>query len=388
MATVFVVENTAGTLSITLQPGQLNGPGGAQRDSDMRLYGMGALLWGEGMDENILRLAENFSCPAKELNDYNPGTGSNDYDPDSDPILPKDENDLGPGKGISVPVEGQQWFNTTEQIMYVYDAVLGGWKTGTTIPVQTDVPTDPQRGDFWYDTGAASACGNPVLKVYDPIHPDADGVSGYVIVGEDFVSQCGDYMTGELSMVEPGQTNRHKITDLGDPTATYDATHKDYVDTAVSGIGGSLTSHINDDTLHLTALQNTFLDQMETNCTGFGATLAADVCHLAGYDSNSGDVYDNIDDRVLRAGDQMTSFLSLGTVGSPLIPTQDNHAVPKKYLDDQLGGALGSADRQVRFFSSAATGQGQLDGDIHVAGSIVYVWAANAWRQIFPAQYS
>jgi hypothetical protein len=31
---------------------------------------------------------------------------------------------------------------------------------------------------------------------------------------------------------------------------------------------------------------------------------------------------------------------------------------------------------------------GQIDGDIKVAGGIIYMWAAGGWKQIFPAQYS
>ena len=75
-------------------------------------------------------------------------------------------------------------------------------------------------------------------------------------------------------------------------------------------------------------------------------------------------------------------------MGSPLTPVAANDAVPKQYVDAQIGGSLGNATRNVRFFSNSAGGQGQSDGDIHVAGAVIYVWAANGWRQVFPAEYS
>lgn len=42
-------------------PGAFNGPGSATPQSAMRLYGRGALEWGESVDENMLRLSENFA---------------------------------------------------------------------------------------------------------------------------------------------------------------------------------------------------------------------------------------------------------------------------------------------------------------------------------------
>lgn len=45
----------------TIPAGGLNGPGGSQTNSTLRLYGRGALEWGEAVDEDLLRLAENFA---------------------------------------------------------------------------------------------------------------------------------------------------------------------------------------------------------------------------------------------------------------------------------------------------------------------------------------
>lgn len=57
--------------TIEIIPGGYNGPGGVSSASSLRLYGRGALEWGESVDENMLRLAENFSGSAFPVNPLN-----------------------------------------------------------------------------------------------------------------------------------------------------------------------------------------------------------------------------------------------------------------------------------------------------------------------------
>lgn len=44
-----------------IQPAGYNGPGDVNANSPLRLYGKGALQWGESVDENMLRTLENFA---------------------------------------------------------------------------------------------------------------------------------------------------------------------------------------------------------------------------------------------------------------------------------------------------------------------------------------
>lgn len=99
--------------SFIIGPGELNGPAGLARESDLRLYGFGAAKWGEGVDQNMFRILENFATPRKVAGDYNPDNPSIPYDSTTMAVLPKDENDLGIGNGITVPVVGQFWYDTT-----------------------------------------------------------------------------------------------------------------------------------------------------------------------------------------------------------------------------------------------------------------------------------
>lgn len=120
MASVLTIENTAGTSSFTINPGQLNGPGSDNRDTDLSFYGLGSVLWGQGVATAIYRLMENFACPDKgELLGGSPIT-----------ILgvPQDEDDLERiSRGISNPINGQLWFNTTNKSLYIYDGTVPGW---------------------------------------------------------------------------------------------------------------------------------------------------------------------------------------------------------------------------------------------------------------------
>lgn len=129
MSISFLIKNTSNTSStnFTIKPGTLDGPGGLSQHTDLRLYGYGVHDWGEGVDENLYRMLENFACPQKEDNDYYSPRAAYDYDSTVDPILPKSEHDLGVGNGITNPLPGQFWFNTTDEEMYYY-ASSNLWK--------------------------------------------------------------------------------------------------------------------------------------------------------------------------------------------------------------------------------------------------------------------
>jgi len=104
MTETFLIKNTANTTKLAIAPGTLNGPGGTKRNSDLLLYGLGVHDWGGGVDQNMYRLLETSACPAKNVAGY---------------IFPQDETDLGPGNGITTPVDGQQWFNTDSNRPFV-----------------------------------------------------------------------------------------------------------------------------------------------------------------------------------------------------------------------------------------------------------------------------
>jgi len=113
------------------------------------------------------------------------------------------------------------------------------------------------------------------------------------------VNKAGDTMTGALTLP-------------GDPTSALQAATKGYVDT-------NLSSHATDNTIHITAAQNTFLD-------GISVT-AEEVNHLEGVDEN---VQLQIDSKLNLTGGTLTGFLTLHAN-----PTANLEAAPKQYVDSQ-----------------------------------------------------
>lgn len=203
MATAYLIDNTAGTHSFVVLPGSLNGPGSVSHETDLRLYGLGAFSWGEGINENFYRLTENFACPESVLNPGNP----------------MDAAELGrPGHGINDPIQGQLWFNTTSNTMMVFNGTT--WiSIGGTI-VDSVAPTSPQPGNLWYDTITEQ------LMIWNG--------TAWESVADRYVLKTGDTMTGPLTL-------------SGDPTDPMHAATKQYADTKVSKSGDTMSNFL---TLH------------------------------------------------------------------------------------------------------------------------------------------
>jgi len=188
MLVTYVIDNTSGMLDFQIAPGELNGPGGVEHLTDLRLYGNGALRWGEGVDENLLRLVENFACPEKESDD-NPPPGT------LGKLWPKGEEDKdidnefqkGPGRGINKPVSGQIWFNTTDEVPYIFsqkaDNGNGKWL---------------HIGTKDYFCGTTAICGTLDFKSSkcpdDPGCVDQGIITGAKIIKSEvecYIRQCG-----------------------------------------------------------------------------------------------------------------------------------------------------------------------------------------------------
>lgn len=242
MSNTFYIKKTAfdnnnldftyrATDSFIIGPGELNGPAGAARVSDLELYGYGAIKWGEGVNQNQYRLTENFSCLQKVTGDFLPGTdtaagfvpGTGSYDagsPTLSPILPKDENDLGVGNGITTPLVGQLWYNTFTgtggKTLYTY--------TGTTWH-SAMLATGTLDMDSVYG----------IINLLDP-RDNATTLEGSIVYSNDavtvgwaddrWVNQTGDSMTGNLNFGDGniayfGDSNDLSISFIGSPaTAT------------------------------------------------------------------------------------------------------------------------------------------------------------------------
>jgi len=114
------------------------------------------------------------------------------------------------------------------------------------------------------------------------------------------VAKAGDTMTGALTL-------------SGAPTSNLHAATKQYVDQG-------LATHVQDEAVHMTVAQNSFLDAVTVSST--------EVNTLAGV---TGNVQTQVDSKVAKAGDTMTGALTLSGA-----PTSNLHAATKLYVDENL----------------------------------------------------
>ena len=116
--------------SFSIPVSGFNGPGGAQANTTLRLYGRGALDWGEAVDEDLVRLTENFSSASSPLN----------------------------------PIDGQlwrevrmYWHNTTAGTYsgwYVYNPNTHAWALLNGTGTVASGPVTPSIGNVYYDNVA------------------------------------------------------------------------------------------------------------------------------------------------------------------------------------------------------------------------------------------
>ena len=192
------------TDSFIIGPGELNGPAGLARDSDLELYGFGSLKWGEGVDQNQYRLMESSACPAKEDGDY--FNGIIPFDVATHGIVPKSEEDLGIGNGITKPLVGQLWYNTSDNILYNYELT---WQTVfqevtnalTTHEDRTDLHLGSPQNIF---LDGLILTGSPALTSYDVNQLIGMGDTAGVLTVQGqldlMVLRAGDIMTGSLTI--------------------------------------------------------------------------------------------------------------------------------------------------------------------------------------------
>lgn len=188
-----------------------NGPGGTSSNSSLRLYGRGALEWGESVDEDLLRLSENFSgasTPASAINgqlhrqlvlywhdtmadiwyvfDVNAVTGSGTWSVVSVTSGAYGVNSTNlPVSTLLNPItEGDYVYNTDNDRLYGYYSMFGQMPAAWLERAYTEAITSPVDGtDFpaqrmfiynGYSDKTGRDCWEPLNLVHvDPLAPSA-----------------------------------------------------------------------------------------------------------------------------------------------------------------------------------------------------------------------
>ena len=81
------------------------------QSTDITLFGRKKLQYGTQLNQNLLHLLENFACPENPFNPGNPDLNTASAD------------QVSGQKFLSKPTNGQLWYNSTQNCLFVYNAV-------------------------------------------------------------------------------------------------------------------------------------------------------------------------------------------------------------------------------------------------------------------------
>jgi len=111
--------------------------------------------------------------------------------------------------GITVPVNGQLWYNTDSRILYTYDLVDDTWRTSSGLSIDSE-PAFPVTADLKYDSTYHLLPTAPQLTVYNG--------SAFVSVAHEYVELKGEdgargsAMTGLLTLSGDPTDPLHPVT--------------------------------------------------------------------------------------------------------------------------------------------------------------------------------
>ncbi|KKN24896.1 hypothetical protein LCGC14_0890140 [marine sediment metagenome] len=309
-------------------PSFVIGPGQTNNDFSIKLYGQGATNYGEGINENLLHMLENF---AHTVAPTNPTLGQFWYDK---------------GEGIF------KFFNGTDFV-----------SAGSVFVSAGTPPSAPNAtGQLWFDTVV------PQLKVFNG--------ATFVSVADRYVLKGGDTMTGAL------------ILNTNAPTTDEQAASKLYVDNnslPVTSGTTTVTSFVTIDTSTGTTVGGNdyaFVVDSLSNSNVGGILIDSgdtdgDQFAIRIRNSASATLFSVLSHTTPASASAVFS----GNVSSNPAPTVGDHLTNKTYVDGEIAGVTGS-------FAEINPTSPQ-DGDIQVlAGPIISIRGDGVWNQVFPAVWS
>lgn len=205
----YTINNTNGNLLLTIADGT------SANIAGLTLVGQFFVNYGEILQENLVKVVENFARPLAPTN----------------------------------PLPGQLWYNTAENQLKLFtsNTVSVGIATSTTSSTQ---PTDPSIGSYWFDSQADQ------LKIYDG--------AGWLVIGPNYDKELGESGVFPAQLADTDLINHTVIEFKSNTTvkAIFSSDPDFTVNTPISGFpirikkGFNLSDDVNDGTVNYHGVSN------------------------------------------------------------------------------------------------------------------------------------
>jgi len=225
----YTINKTSGTVLTTVSDGTID------TTTDITLVGKNYAGYGEFLNENFVKLLENFS------------------------------NTSAP----SSPVAGQMWWDSTNSLLKVYTGTA--FKTVSSSTASASTPTGSVTGDLWWDTT------NGQLKVYNG--------SSFVTIGPAFTSGSGTSGAIVETVTDSGATD-HVVVKLYVANTVVGTVSKDTEFTPQSALGGFST--IKPGVQLSSTVSGAKFQGTATDADALGGVAAANFLRADASDSTSG----------------------------------------------------------------------------------------------------
>ena len=410
----------------TIQPGAFDGPGGSRANTTLRLYGRGALEWGEAVDEDLVRLGETFAGATPPLyplpgqlwmriryywhdTSATPTTGWWFYNPSTKAWARLNGNGTIPDSSSNNPTIGSYYIDTGTSTLYRWDTAYkqagaawmvrqysasnlgnaapthqpeqdllvwdqygnngnGRWASPLTVAATNGAPAEAQQGALWYDLVTGK------LKIWT-------GTKWKEILGP--TNGSNTVAAGDINM------SLYKIINLADGTiaagnkeAVNGGTVYNYVNNSITGLGS----------VYLPLAGGTITGNLTVNGT---TNLGGNVNLTNGLTVGGATTMHAVTVTSLTA----SSTVSMGgqRVQNVGTPTAGTDAVTKSYTDSAISnlssslGGISASNVSMVYGGSGA----YKTGDICVNGTNIYI-AINSgttpppsanWKLIYPASF-
>ena len=344
----YTVNKTSGSVLATVSDGTID------TTTDLVLVGKNYAGYGEFLNENYVKLLENFA------------------------------NTSAPGS----PLAGQMWWDTTNSLLKVYTG--SAFKTVSSSTASSSTPSSSVTGDLWWDTT------NGQLKVYNG--------SGFTTIGPAFTSGTGT--SGAIvEVVTDNSAADHVVVKLYVSSTVVGTVSKDSEFTPQTSIGGFTTikpglqlsstvsgaklqgSSTDSDALGGVTAANYLRSNASDSTSGVlsvlndtGMVIGVDSDLTIGINGSSNPVFTNSNTNgsiILTPNGNGTVDISSKKISSLADPTSAQDGATKAYVDSQVSGA-----------GALATTGGTLTGNLLVSGTVNFGSSGTRINEVFATTFN